>query len=79
MTTTIHMSICIRGLLKNKLGKKSLKGFFTTDNGKPCTHDQAMDYLMDCLAKGWEVIPMGECDNFDYKTGCKGHKTENND
>jgi hypothetical protein len=67
------MCIDIKGILKNKMGKKSLKGFFDKENGKPCTHNEAMDYLLDCLSKGWSVIPMGKCDNFDYQTGCKGH------
>ena len=69
----LHMCLSIRGVIKNKLGKKNLKGFFVREDGKPCTHEEAIDYLMDCLSKGWEVIPMGECDNFDYKEGCKGH------
>jgi hypothetical protein len=26
------------------------------------------------IAEGKSVIPMGDCDNFDFETGCKGHK-----
>lgn len=29
--------------------------------------------LCDELAKGRRVLPLGECDNFDYQTGCQGH------
>jgi hypothetical protein len=68
------MCIDIKGVLKNKFGKKSLKGFFTDENDRPCSHDAAVDYLTDCLSKGWKVLPMGECDNFDYQAGCQGHK-----
>jgi hypothetical protein len=77
MATQFHLCLDIRGALKNKLGKKSLKGLFHKDNGKSCTHEEAQDYLFDCLAKGWEVLPIGECENFDYKTGCRGHKIDN--
>ena len=78
MSKQIHMSLDIRGVLKHNLGKKSLKGLFDKDNGQPCTHEEAQDYLFDCLSKGWELLPMGDCDNFDYKTGCKGHEIDNN-
>lgn len=73
MTKRYHMCIDIRGLLEHRLGKKSLKGFFTKEDGTDCTDREARDYLYDCLSKGWKKIPMGECDNFDYETGCKGH------
>lgn len=29
---------------------------------------------MDKLAAGHEVIPVGDCDNFDFKEGCQGHE-----
>lgn len=36
--------------------------------------------IRDCLksqkAKGYEVLPLECCSNFDYTTGCKGHETE---
>jgi hypothetical protein len=71
-----HMSCNIAGLIRNT-GKKSMKGFFTMDNGKDCTNKEARDYLQECLSKGWRVIPFnGKCDNFDYQTGCPGHTIE---
>lgn len=43
-------------------------------DGKPLnTAKQVRKMLQDELALGHEVIPMGDCDNFDWKTGCKGH------
>jgi hypothetical protein len=30
--------------------------------------------LMDEIAQGHEVLPTGECEGFDYKTGCPGHE-----
>ena len=67
-----HMSCNIKGLLRNT-GKKSMKGFFTMDNGKDCTDKEARDYLKECLDEGYKVIPFGECEGFDYQTGCPGH------
>ena len=43
------------------------------DNGKECTDKEARDYLKECLNKGYKVIPFGECEGFDYQTGCPGH------
>jgi hypothetical protein len=72
----MHMSADIRGMLNNHSRKGSLKGVFKDDNGRPISDYEAREYLYDCLAKGWKVIPMGDCDNFDYQTGCKGHSTQ---
>lgn len=69
----MHLCCDIRGLLEN-YRRKSLKGVFHDENGRGLTDDEAREYLYDCLAKGWKVIPMGDCDNFDYQKGCKGHK-----
>jgi hypothetical protein len=47
------------------------------DDGTPYdSEDELRNAFMDELAKGHEVIPMGDCDNFDYKTGCLGHECE---
>ena len=58
----IHMCADIRGMLRNHSRKGSLKGVFT-DNGRKLSDDEAREYLYDCLAKGWRVIPFGDCDN----------------
>ena len=72
---TYHMCQSVRGALN--WDKKTLKRnarFLTDDLGNRMTPDQVRQAFMDELAKGHEVIPLGkECDNFDYKTGCKGH------
>jgi hypothetical protein len=73
----IHMCMNVRGALNwdKKTMKRNAKGF--TNDGKPMTSDEVRNKLMDELAKGHEVIPLGECDNFDLKTGCKGHPDRN--
>ena len=73
---TIHMCADIRGMLENYTRKCSLNGVFKDDDGRSLTHEEARNYLYDCLTKGWKVIPYGDCDNFDYQTGCKGHNKE---
>ena len=70
---TLHMCADIRGMLNNYRRKGSLKGVFKDKDGRPLSDNEAREFLYDCLAKGWRVIPYGECDNFDYQTGCKGH------
>jgi len=68
--TLLHMSVNLKGLLRNT-GKKSMKGFFTDDNGNELSDKDARKYVFDCIARGWRVIPMGDCPNFDYQEGCQ--------
>lgn len=74
--TTMHLCANIRGMLNNHSRKGSLKGVFKDETGRGLTDEEARDYLYDCLAKGWRVIPYGDCDNFDYQNGCMGHPAE---
>ena len=62
-----HMCLSVRGALKWPL--KDLADLF---EGKSA--GEAQDFLMDELSKGHEVFPIGDCDNFDYKKGCQGHR-----
>ncbi|HBC94802.1 MAG TPA: hypothetical protein DCZ10_18370 [Pelotomaculum sp.] len=64
--TVRHMCADIRGMLENNTRKGSLKGVFEDETGRRLSHEEARDYLYDCLAKGWKVVPIGDCDNFDY-------------
>lgn len=52
---------------------------FKHEDGRSMTPEEARDQLYDELAKGHEVIPFGPCDNFDYKTGCRGHEKDDAD
>lgn len=66
--TYYHMCMSVRGAIRNKAF-----GGFTDKSGKPVSKAKVQEFLLDELSKGHEVVPMGECDNFCYKTGCKGH------
>ncbi len=71
-TTKRHMSLNIEGVLK----WKNLKGILQDENGHELSHEQVEEYLSQCKAKGWKKIPIGDCEGFDYITGCPGHKME---
>lgn len=72
MTAIFHASLDVRSYLKAP--KKSLRGLFKHPSGtRSMTPDEARDVLMDELANGHDFIPFGHCDNFDFKSGCKGH------
>jgi hypothetical protein len=73
----VHMCLCISGALKN-MSDRQLRGLFTRDDGTAPTAREARDYLRLEQAKGREVLPIGDCDNFDYKTGCRGHEYQEN-
>lgn len=73
---TFHMHFSVRNALKlsRREFHRRWKGCFTRDDGTPMTDDEAIDALLDELSKGHELIPLGHCDNFDYKEkGCLGH------
>jgi hypothetical protein len=64
-----HLCLDIRGALNN--GRTD---GFRHDDGRPMTKQEGRDALYDELAKGRRMIPLGECDNFDYQKGCLGHE-----
>lgn len=73
MGKILHMCLDVRGALN--WPKHKLKGMLKTDSGKKLTPDEVRTYLMDCLADGSEVIPIGtDCTNFDKKLGCQCYK-----
>lgn len=71
---TRHMSFSVRGALL--LSKREMEGVFRHDDGRLMTPDEARTELMDHLAAGHEKLPIGECEGFDFKTGCPGHRKE---
>lgn len=71
MKTSYHFSISIEGALQNHID--DLVGNITVEGKTLTTHDEVKQFLLDCQAKGWKVLPMSKCDNFDYQKGCQGH------
>lgn len=71
--TTHHMCLDVRGVLTNWKAR-DLAGMFVKPDGTRSTADETRDLLLDEVAKGRKVIPIGApCDGFDYQTGCPGH------
>lgn len=66
-----HVALNVRGALA--WPKRELKGLLTDNDGRKLSPDQARSALMDMLSQGIELLPIGDCDGFDYKTGCAGH------
>jgi hypothetical protein len=67
-----HFCVDIKGALRNWT-KKSYKGFMVDDEGRTMSFQKAKLELIRQLQMGRRVMPAGDCDNFDYQTGCKGH------
>jgi hypothetical protein len=84
---TTSMCLSVRGGISMLHAKRrNSKTYMTDNNGKPLSRDDAIQELMNELAKGHEVIPMSKhcgnpcayssCKGFDYKEfGCSGHTT----
>lgn len=68
----IHVSISIRDALTN-MSKRELESAFKHPDGRKMTSIEAREALYDALAQGNEFLRIGECDNFDPKSGCRGH------
>lgn len=71
---TFHVHLSIRGYIRGA-SKRELSQLFVDGEGRQLTADEAREHLMDLLAAGKEVIPLGEpCEGFDYAgNGCPGH------
>jgi len=74
--TRVHMCLCVSGALRWKDSR--LAGLFTKEDGSECTGREAREYLKLQDYLGRRVIPVGDCDNFDYNTGCRGHPEQEN-
>lgn len=77
MKTKHHMCMNVRGALSNWSDQRYV-GVFTHDDGRTMTPKEAFDSLLDELAKGHVVIPIGPvCEGFDYSGGgCPGHPVQ---
>lgn len=67
-----HISISVRGVLG--WPKRDMVRLFKSEDGTKLTAEEVREFLLDKLADGNEVLPMGEpCDGWCPKNGCPGH------
>lgn len=71
-----HMRLDVLGAIKNP---KAFLGCITVEGKTLTTISQIKSFFQEQLDMGREYLPYGDCDNFDYKSGCKGHALEAND
>lgn len=72
MSKRYHCCLSIEGAIRNA---KDLKGCITLDDSRVLMSvKEIRDFMKKQLAMGRKVLPCGDCDNFDYQTGCKGHE-----
>ena len=68
---TFHLCLDVRGAMRAP--KRMLASMCLHDDGRRMTADEAWNALASALAEGKERLPIGDCDDFDFKTGCRGH------
>lgn len=76
MPKKIHMSQSVRGPLMNWTPRQwqEATDWMKRDDGSRYESGDALKAaFLDLLVAGNEVIPVGECDDFDPKKGCRGH------
>lgn len=74
--TRICLSQSIRGPLQNwdDIDWRKATKWMTHQDGTPFKGGAELRALfLQMLSEGKEVVPYGECDNFDFKKGCLGH------
>lgn len=68
-----HMCINISCILRQK---KSLGKLFYDEDGTVLNNIEARKMLNKMLAEGKRLFPVGDCEGFNYETGCPGHPSE---
>jgi hypothetical protein len=70
---TIHSCINVRGALTNWRDSE-WRNCVTDKDGKTLSPAEVKAGFLEELANGNEFIPFGDCDDFDPKKGCRGHR-----
>ena len=65
-----HVCLDIDGGIRNA---KDLVGVIKVDGHPLLRVDEIRRYLNYQKDLGRKVLPCGDCDNFDYQMGCRGH------
>jgi len=69
----MHVCVCIDGALREP---KAFVNYITYNGKLLTTKKQVTDFLLYQKAMGREVLPMCDCEDFDYITGCPGKVVE---
>lgn len=72
--TRRHMRVDIKGALRN--WDPRLWRDCVTEGDRTLSVSEVKDQLLEKLSRGELYLPMGDCDDFDPTTGCKGHPME---
>ena len=72
-TAMIHCCLDIKGAMRSP---KDFIGCITVDGKTLNTVSEIQAFFQYHLDMGHRVLPLADCDNFDYQTGCKGHKKD---
>lgn len=71
--TKCHCCLDISGGIKNA---RMWRNCITVDRRLLQTEKEVRAFFREQQAMGRKVLPIGDCDNFDYQTGCMGHPAE---
>ena len=71
--TRYHLCVDISGGIRNA---KVWRNCIMVDGRLLRTEKEVKAFLREQETMGRRVLPIGDCDNFDYQTGCKGHLVE---
>lgn len=66
-----HIHINIKGAMRNA---EEYIGVVIVDGKKLQTVEEVKQFFQSQLDLGRRILPVGECDNFDYQRGCRGHE-----
>lgn len=68
-----HCCLSVEGAIRNA---KDLKGCISVDGKTLLTVAEIRSYMRGQFALGREVLPMCNCEGFDFVKGCPGHEKE---
>lgn len=73
---SFHTMISVDSMLKcSKMDfDKVWKGVFHNDAGEMMTYQQVREVFLEHKRLGHKVFPCGDCNNFDWDSGCQGHE-----
>lgn len=71
--TKYHLAQDIEGAIRNWKFPKDYRNVFKKDDGTFSTPEETRSYLFDKLREGKHLLPIGNCEGFDFVTGCPGH------